>query len=212
HVAVDDRTRAARVVTSHATDSALSAGGHVDRKPQAMRFEPGIEPIEHDPWFYSDGTGSGVEGDDVIQPLAVIDDQRRTHCLAALAGTGSARQHWHVLVPSDVQCTQQIRLVTRNHYTDGHDLIDRCVSCISAPACPIEPHLAPQLTAQEGRKRHSHHGAPASGRDALVKRGWLTSGAKRLSGRIRSARMTPMAINSMLPMKGNSQLPKRSIT
>src|SRR5205807_1341881 len=47
HVAVGDRARAAGVVARHAAERRLRARRHVDREPQPMRPQSGIQRVEH---------------------------------------------------------------------------------------------------------------------------------------------------------------------
>ena len=92
HVAVADRAAAAGIVAGHAAQGALRRGRDVDRIPEAVRLQPGIELVEHDARLDRDLGAVLVEAHDLAQVLGDIDDQRLAHRLAALRGAGAARQ------------------------------------------------------------------------------------------------------------------------
>ena len=92
HVAVADRTAAAGIVAGHAAQGALRRGRDVDRIPEAVRPQPGIELVEHDAGLHRDLGAVLVEAHDLAHVLRDIDDQRLAHGLAALRGAGAARQ------------------------------------------------------------------------------------------------------------------------
>ena len=58
--------------------------------------------IEHDARFDGNRALQGIEIDDVAEVLAVVDDQRHTGRLPALAGAAAARKHRHFRVTRDV--------------------------------------------------------------------------------------------------------------
>ena len=60
HVAVGDRARAAGVVAGHAAERRLRRRADVDREPQAVRLQPGVELVEDDAGL--DATPSALRG------------------------------------------------------------------------------------------------------------------------------------------------------
>src|SRR5689334_2402797 len=81
HVAVGDRARTARVVTGHAADRRLRARRDVDREPETLRPQRGVQLIEHDTGLHDRALAFDFK--DPIQVLRAIDDQRLAHRLAA---------------------------------------------------------------------------------------------------------------------------------
>ena len=67
HVAVTNGARAAGVVPGHATQGCLRAGGNIHRKPQAVRPQIGIQPVEHHARLDHGRTRILIEIDDLIQ-------------------------------------------------------------------------------------------------------------------------------------------------
>ena len=133
HVAVGDAAAAAGVVASHAAQRRLGAGRHIDRIPQAVRLEGGIEVVEHDARFDFDGALCHVHIQDVANVFGVIDDQARAHCLAALAGTAAARDDGHLQVAADIECGFHVLCGARHEHADRHDLVDGRIGRVAAP-------------------------------------------------------------------------------
>ena len=73
HVAVRERARAAGVVARHAAQCALRRRADVDRKPQAVLAQPSVQCVEHDAGLDGDCLLLGVECDDAVEMLAVVD-------------------------------------------------------------------------------------------------------------------------------------------
>ena len=153
HVAVFDRARTAGIVAGHAAYRALGRGRHIDRKPQAMRLEPCVQMVEHEPRFNGHGARLRIERQHLMQPFTRVDNERLAHRLPALAGAGSASENGYGVMAGDIERDDQVVLVARHDHPDRRDLVDRRVRCIAAARGAIEHHIAAQLAAQVLRQR-----------------------------------------------------------
>src|SRR6185295_7580180 len=84
HVAVAHGACTAAVVCRHAAERGLCGGRHVDGIPQAVFLESGVQVVEHDARLDPCRRGGGVELEEPVHVLAVIDDEGGAHGLAAL--------------------------------------------------------------------------------------------------------------------------------
>ena len=133
HVAVLDRARAAGIVARHASDRRLRRCAHVDRKPEPVRTEVGVELIEHHTRLNGHGHRVRVEVDNLTQRFAVINHQCLADGLPALRRPGAARKDRHLELARDSQCGPRVGFVTRHDHADGEDLVDGSVGRV-APA------------------------------------------------------------------------------
>ena len=148
HVAVADGAAAAGIVAGHAAKRALRRGRHVDRIPEAVRPEPGVELVEDDAGLDRHLGAVLVEAHDLAQMLRDIDDQRLAHRLAALRGAGTA---WHDGGPGvarHVDHQRQVGLVARHDDAHRFDLVDRRVGRVAPARGPVEQDLALDGAAQ----------------------------------------------------------------
>ena len=148
HVAVADRPAAAGIVAGHAAQRALRRGRDVDRVPEAVRLQPGVELVEHDARLHRDLGAVLVEAHDLAQVLGDIDDQRLAHRLAALRGAGAARQDGGLGVARHVDDEREIGLVARHDDADRLDLVDRGVGRVAAARGRVEQDVALDRAAQ----------------------------------------------------------------
>jgi hypothetical protein len=148
HVAVADRARAARVVARHAADGGLRRGRHVHRKPEPVRAQERIQPVEHDAGLHRDRRARRIELDHLVQVLRMIDDQRRADRLTALRGAGAARQDRHARLERDLHRADRGGLGPGNHHADRLDLVDRRVGGVPPATRAVEQNLALDLALQ----------------------------------------------------------------
>ena len=87
-------------------------------KPQAVRLQTGIQLIEDDAGLHGGRHRVLVEGEDAVERLAVIDDQRGADGLPALRRSGAAWQHGDVQVAGDRERGLGIGFVARDD--DAH--------------------------------------------------------------------------------------------
>jgi hypothetical protein len=132
HIPVTDRARAAGVVAGHPADGGLRRSGHIDGKPQAMRLQQRVEPVEDNAGLHDDFACLRVELDDVVEVLRVVDDQCRADGLPALGRPGSARQDGRLLPPRSERHARRILAPWHDH-AHRLDLIDRGIGAV-APA------------------------------------------------------------------------------
>ncbi len=84
----------------------------------------------------------GVERDDLVEVLGVVDDQRRAHSLATLGGAGAARQDRHAFRDSDLQ-RNACRLRTARHdHAHRLHLVNGSVGAVAPAREGIEQHFA----------------------------------------------------------------------
>ena len=152
HVAVAYRARAAAVVAGHAAERRLRAGRNVDRIPQPVRPEPGIETIEHHAGLHAYRARVPIEGDHLIQIFAMVDHQRVANGLAALRRATPARQYRDTLFQRNLQRDLCVALGFWDHHTDRLELVDRRVGRIAAARVGVEQHIAFDFALELGRE------------------------------------------------------------
>ena len=124
-----------------------------------MRFENGIEPVEHHAWLNGCGgivgiaPGSvGIERHQLIEMLRMVDDQRGPHGLATLRRATTAGEDRHLQVARDIQRNRQIGLGLGYGHAQRLNLINRGVSGIAATRGGIKQHIAAHLARQAHRQ------------------------------------------------------------
>jgi hypothetical protein len=152
HDAVADRARAAGVVAGHAAYCCAAGGRHVDREPQAGQPELAVEIIEHDARLDDAGAVDLVDLDQLLQMLAIVDNERPPDRLAGLRGAAPARQHGHALLARYAQRRADVVVRPRGHHAQRLDLVVRGVRGVAPAREAIEQHLALQLAAQAVRE------------------------------------------------------------
>ena len=83
--------------------------------------------IQHNTGLDCDGACLFIKVYDMTKPSTIVDDQRLSHGLTALACPRASRQYRDFLISRDIEYTQDIRLIPRHHHTNRSDLIDRGV-------------------------------------------------------------------------------------
>ncbi len=141
-IAVAQRARAAGIIADHAADGGARCRRYIDRKPQAGRFELAIEFVEHDARLDRATAISGVERDDAIEMPRAIDDQRFVDRLSGLRCAAAARRHRHAFGPANRDRPFGFFDRARDHDTERHDLIMRCVRGIPPTRKRVEADLA----------------------------------------------------------------------
>ena len=152
HRAVDDGARTAGIVPGHAADRRAGRGRDVDREPQAVRFQVGVQMIQHQARLHQGLAARGVEIENLVQVLGQVDDQRLAHRLPALRGAAAPGQDRHAFVAGDVDDGLHVLGVFRHDDAEWFDLIDRGVGGIAAPGERIEQDRALDRTFQAARQ------------------------------------------------------------
>ena len=132
HVAVGDAAAAARVVTRHAAQRGLCAGGHIYRVPQAVLFERSVQVVEHDAGLDLCAALLHIDVQNIAHGLGMVDHQSSTDGLSALAGTAAARNHGHFQVAANGQRGFYLVRSTRHKNTHRHDLVNRRIGGVAA--------------------------------------------------------------------------------
>src|SRR5438034_3784407 len=101
-----------------------------------MRSQRRVELIEHHAGLHGGGHGFLVEGDDAIEPLAMVDDQGFAHGLAALRGSRAAGEDRDVEITRDGERGLSVFLVARDQdrkstrLNSSHTVISYAVFCL----------------------------------------------------------------------------------
>ena len=148
HVPVTDRARAAGIVAGHAAQRALRRGRDVDRIPEPVRLQPGIELVEHDARLDRHLRLVLVEAHDLAQVLRAVDHQRVADRLPTLRRARAPRQDRRLGVARHVDDERQIGLVARHHHAHRLDLVDRRIGRVAPARGPVEQDLALQRATQ----------------------------------------------------------------
>ncbi len=104
-----------------------------------------IQVVEHDAGLDPGGCRGGVDVEQPIHVLAQVEDERGTDRLAALRGTGPARQDRHASGDGDLGGLDGLVGGARYHDPEGLDLIDRGIGRIAAAAPGVEQDFAREL-------------------------------------------------------------------
>jgi hypothetical protein len=148
HVAVADGARAATVVAGHAADGSAVGGRHIDREEQAVRPQICIQMVQHDAGTHADPPVFLVQRDHVAQMFAGVDDQCLADGLAALRGSGAARQYRHAFFAGDLDGGPDVFHAARHHHAHRHDLVDRGVRAVAPAAEGVEQYVGLRFPAQ----------------------------------------------------------------
>ena len=134
HLAVGERAGAAGVVAGHAAEGAAAGGRGLHREEQAVRAQPGVEPLEHHARPDLGGQGVGVERDEAVEVPAEVEDEAGADRLAVLRGAAAAGDHRHVMLGGDRERRRHVVGVAGEGDGERHDLVDRGVGGVAAPA------------------------------------------------------------------------------
>jgi len=148
HVAVADRARAAGIVGGHAADRRAVAGRDIDREPELVLAQAGVEPLHDDPGLNLDAARPVVERDHALHVFAALDDEGAVDRLAALRGAAAARQHRDAFLAGDLDRRGDVILILGDDDPQRLDLVDRGVGRIAPAGEPVEQHIAFDLAAQ----------------------------------------------------------------
>src|SRR5580704_3207191 len=148
HVAVADRARAAGIVRGHAADRRAIAGRDIDREPQFVLAQPGIEPFHDHAGLDFDPPRRSVDFPDALHVFATFDDERAVYRLPALRGAAAARQYRHAFLAGDLDRGRDVALILGDDDSQRLYLIDRRVGAVAAAGEPVEQHVALDLTAK----------------------------------------------------------------
>ena len=132
HVAVVQRPRATGVVAGHTAKCALRSRGDIHWEPDPLGLELRIQVIEHQTGLHLSPHGLNVDGQQLAQVFAGVDDQGFPNRLSALRRATTTRQDGHASITCDIQGDAQIEGGLGDHHTDRHDLIDRGIGAVAA--------------------------------------------------------------------------------
>ena len=148
HVAVGDGARPAGIVSRHAAQGRLRTGRYIDRKPQAVRSQAGVQVIEDQPRLDYRDPVRRVDVEYLPDVLAVVDHQSGADRLAALAGAAAARYHRYAQIAGDVEGGAEVGVVGWDEDAGRHDLIDRRVGGVATAGGFVEKRLAARFPAK----------------------------------------------------------------
>ena len=148
HLAVGERAGAAGVVAGHAAEGAAAGGGGLHREEQAVRAQPGVEALEHHARPDLGGQGVGVERDEAVEVPAEVEDEAGADRLAVLRGAAAAGDHRNVVLGGDRERRRHVVGVAGKGDGERHDLVDRGVGGVAAPAEGVGGDAAAQVRDQ----------------------------------------------------------------
>ena len=107
-----------------------------------MRFELGIEVVQHDAGLDFDGPLGHIQVQNPAQVFAVVDHQARAHGLTALAGATAARHDGDMQIAANIE--RQFNVLCRfgNKSANRDDLVNRRIGGVAATVCGAEEHFA----------------------------------------------------------------------
>ena len=114
-------------VITHAAERRLRRSRDIHREPQPFPAQLRVQPVEHESGLDDREAGFGVELDEPVEVLRIVDHQGGAYRLAALRAARPARQDWNSLVGRDGDRGARRLLAARDDHADRLDLIDRRV-------------------------------------------------------------------------------------
>ncbi len=121
-----------------------------------------VEIVEHDAGLDRADAVLEIEREDAVQVLGDVDDDAVIDGLAALRGAAAARRDGPSLVAGDLKRPQRLVHGAGDDHTGRHDLVERGIGRITAPAEGIEQDVAadvrpkPLLELRRGGRRVRH--------------------------------------------------------
>jgi hypothetical protein len=109
--------------------------------------------VQHDSGAHAHPAVFLVQRDHVAQMLAGVDNQRLADSLAALRGSGAARQYRHAFLAGDLDGGSDVVHAARHHHAHGHDLVDRGIRAVASTAERVEQYVCSRFPAQPTRQR-----------------------------------------------------------
>ena len=111
---------AAGIVADHPAQSVVIVRRRVGTEGQ-VKFLGGIAQIvEHHAGLDPGGAVLRVDGQDVVQVFAVVDDDSGVAALAGEAGAAAARQHRRAVFPAQRHRRDHVLHAARHHDADRH--------------------------------------------------------------------------------------------
>ncbi len=147
-LAVEDRTRAAGIVSHHASDCRAAGGGNIRGKAEAVGAQRGIQFVEHDAGLDADPALVDIEFEDLVVIFRSIDLESRADGLAGLRGPAAAQRDGAAKVPRDADDADQVLARFGDDDTEGLDLINAGVGGIEGAGDGVETDFAFNLRFQ----------------------------------------------------------------
>ena len=119
----------------------MRAGRNIDRVPEAVWPQPGVQCVQSDPGLDLDAGRLGFQIDHIAQELTAIDYETCADRLAALRGARAARYDWDLMLACDVNNGGQILFSLRDNNPNRPDLINRRIGCIARSTERIKMHF-----------------------------------------------------------------------
>ena len=112
-----------------------------------------VKLIQHDARLDAGAAGLGVNGHDIVEVLAAIDNDARTNGLARQAGAAAAGRDGHVHFAGDLHGDMDILDGSRDDNAQRLDSIDAGIGAVEPARGLIETYLALQMLAQVAGER-----------------------------------------------------------
>ena len=141
-LAVQHRSRAARVVRDHAADGRAARGGDVGREAQAVRLQLRVQLVEHDARLDARPALGDVHLEDAVEVLRGVDDEAGADRLAGLRRAAAARRDRDAVAAGDLDRPDDVLARARDDDAERLDLIDAGVGGIERARDGIESDFA----------------------------------------------------------------------
>jgi len=135
------RVRAAGVVADHAADGAVVVGGRVRAEGQAVPPRRLVQRVADDPRLHAGDPLPGVELEDAVQVLGVVQHHGDVAALARQAGPAGTVEHRRAVLGAGGHGRHHVVGRRRHHHADRHLPVVRPVGGIRRPASGVEPDL-----------------------------------------------------------------------
>src|SRR5260370_13760674 len=228
----------AGIIPDQSAQRASAVRGRIGAKRQTVSCGGVAQPVQNDSGLNARKSRAGIDHENPIHVFGEIQHDGNIAALPGEARAGSPRQNRGAIRSACGDGCNHIFVVTRNHQPNRNPAIIRSIKGIECATASVETHLALhrsselflQLRSRSERIDRLTMGAERKGREWLQRCWWagdhgihdetagcttglaLALGSEGLSSIfIQRARIAPHRSKAMLPPKGNSQLPVRSM-
>ncbi len=146
------RVHAARVVADHAAEGAVGVGRRVGPEGEVMDLGCVAQLVEHDAGADPCGASIGVEVDQRIVVLRMVEDDRHVAGLAGQARAAAAGHDRDVVGPAHLDRRDHVVGITGHDHADRHLAVVRGIGAVRRTAAGVEPDLAADLVEQIDRE------------------------------------------------------------
>ena len=136
------RVGAAGVVADHPAEGAVGVGGGIGPVGQAVLLGGVAELVADHARAYARAAALGIELDDLVHQLRVVEDDGHVHRLSARAGAAAARQDRRAVAAAGRDRGDHVGLVARHDETERDVAVEREVVRVEGAGARVEADLA----------------------------------------------------------------------